>query len=143
MYTVSLGSFPTTTRCRVARERSALQLFYRSSQLNSTSASDDRVKAISAIFGYPLFMNISLTPELETLVGQRVRSGRYGSASEVVRDALRLLEERDRLRDLRFLELRSDVAAGVVELDRGESAPLDMAKIKAAGRRRLKKRSKR
>ena len=88
-------------------------------------------------------MNISLTTQLEDLIARRVRSGRYGSASEVVRDALRLLEERDRLRDLRFLELRRDVAAGVAELDRGDSAPLDVSKIKAAGRKLLRKRPKR
>ena len=40
-------------------------------------------------------MNVSLTPELEDLVNQKVRSGRYRSASEVVREALRLFEERD------------------------------------------------
>ena len=79
-------------------------------------------------------MNISLTKELEEVVEQRVRSGRYGSASEVVRDALRLLEERDRLRELRFMELKRDVAAGVAELDRGETTPLDVARIKASGR---------
>jgi antitoxin ParD1/3/4 len=40
-------------------------------------------------------MNVSLTPELEQLVQEKVKSGRYLSASEVVREALRLLEERD------------------------------------------------
>lgn len=84
-------------------------------------------------------MNISLTKELEEVVEQRVRSGRYGSASEVVRDALRLLEERDRLRELRFMELKRDVAAGVAELDRGETTPLDVARIKASGRKLLRK----
>lgn len=49
------------------------------------------------------------------------------------------MEERDRLRDLRFLELQRDVAAGVAELDRGAAVPLDVAKIKAAGRRLLRK----
>ena len=88
-------------------------------------------------------MNISLTEELEQAIERRVRSGRYGSASEVVRDALRLLEERDRFRDLRFLELRRDVAAGVSELDRGESVPLDTAKIKAAGRKLTRQRTRR
>lgn len=87
-------------------------------------------------------MNISLTPELESVVNRRVRSGRYGSASEVIREALRLLEERDRLRALRFLELRRDVAAGVDELDRGESEPLDASKIKAAGRRLRRRRAR-
>jgi antitoxin ParD1/3/4 len=57
-------------------------------------------------------MNVSLTRELEQLVADRVRSGRYGSASEVIREALRLLDERDRLRALRFHELRHDVLEG-------------------------------
>ena len=44
-------------------------------------------------------MNVSLTPELEKFVGAKVKSGRYNSASEVVREALRLLEEHDRERE--------------------------------------------
>ena len=40
-------------------------------------------------------MNVSLTPELESWVDERVRSGRYASASEVIREALRLLEEQE------------------------------------------------
>ena len=40
--------------------------------------------------------NDSLTPELEALVDSKVASGRYRSASEVVRAALRLLDERER-----------------------------------------------
>lgn len=49
-------------------------------------------------------MNVSLTPELECLVQTKVQSGRYLSASEVVREALRLLEERDQLRELKLQE---------------------------------------
>ncbi len=85
-------------------------------------------------------MNISLTPELERLVEEKTAGGRYASASEVVREALRLLEERDRLRALRFAELARDVGAGVAELDAGASAPLDVGRIKAAGRKRLARR---
>jgi antitoxin ParD1/3/4 len=40
-------------------------------------------------------MNISLTPELEQLVNDKVKSGLYQTASEVIRDGLRLLKERD------------------------------------------------
>jgi antitoxin ParD1/3/4 len=98
--------------------------------------------AIYVIFWYHAPMNISLPAELEEVVDRRVRTGRYGSASEVVREALRLLEERDRLRDLRFLELKRDVEAGVAELDRGEASPLDVARIKAAGRKLLGKRTR-
>ena len=66
-------------------------------------------------------MNVSLTPELEALIQERVRSGRYTSASEVVREALRLLEDRDELQRLRLAELRSQVAAGLDSLDRGQA----------------------
>lgn len=58
-------------------------------------------------------MNVSLTKELEELVSDKVKSGRYLSASEVVREALRLLEERDRLRELRLEELRKDIRKGL------------------------------
>ena len=40
-------------------------------------------------------MNVSLTPELEELVNEKVRTGLYQTASEVVREALRLLKQRD------------------------------------------------
>ncbi|MCA9774546.1 MAG: type II toxin-antitoxin system ParD family antitoxin, partial [Myxococcales bacterium] len=51
-------------------------------------------------------MNVSLSPKLESLIQEKVTSGLYASASEVVREALRLLEERDRLREIREEELR-------------------------------------
>jgi antitoxin ParD1/3/4 len=65
-------------------------------------------------------MNVSLTPELEKLVHEKVKSGRYLSASEVVREALRLLEERDRLFELRLAELQRRLSVGVEQADRGE-----------------------
>ena len=65
-------------------------------------------------------MNVSLTPELEKMVGEKVRSGLYNSASEVVREALRLLREQDELRAARLEELRREVALGVAQLERGE-----------------------
>jgi antitoxin ParD1/3/4 len=70
-------------------------------------------------------VNVSLTPELEELIQERVRSGRYTSASEVVREALRLLQDRDELRRLRMDELRAKIAAGIDSLDRGEGADGD------------------
>jgi putative addiction module CopG family antidote len=58
-------------------------------------------------------MNVSLTPELEKLVQEKVKTGRYNSASEVVREALRLLEEQDQLRALRLEEVRKKIAEGL------------------------------
>jgi antitoxin ParD1/3/4 len=86
-------------------------------------------------------MNVSLTPALEKLVQRRVASGRYGSASEVVREALRLLEQRDRLEQARLRDLRAALDLGTRQLDRGEGVALDdkaVKRIKARGRRRLK-----
>ena len=60
-------------------------------------------------------MNVNLTPELEQLVQAKVKSGRYGSASEVVREALRLMEERDLIK----MEIRKKIAAGVKSASAG------------------------
>ena len=72
-------------------------------------------------------MNVSLTPELEQLVNEKVGSGLYQTASEVVREALRLLKARDQERE----QLRADVQAGFDQLARGEGKRYD----KASGRR--------
>lgn len=85
-------------------------------------------------------MNVSLTPKLEALVEARVRSGRYRSASEVVREALRLLEDVEQVRAARLKELRKDIAAGAKELDRGRSVLFEQQladHIKAKGRKAL------
>ena len=79
-------------------------------------------------------MNISLTPQLEELVKKKVDSGLYVSASEVMREALRLLDERDRLQAMRLEELRGEIQKG---LESGEPTPLDMGAIKARGRKQL------
>lgn len=65
-------------------------------------------------------MNVSLTPELENLVHSKVKSGRYLSASEVIREGLRLLEERDRLFELRLADLQQKVSVGVEQANQGE-----------------------
>ena len=67
-------------------------------------------------------MNVSLTPELEKLVQAKVRTGRYNSASEVVREALRLLEQHDSLRAIHLKDLRSRIDEGLTSLDRGKGA---------------------
>ena len=71
-------------------------------------------------------MNVSLTPELEKIIQSKVESGRYLSASEVVSEALRLLEERDRIREMRLEELRKEIQIGIDQADRGEVAALDV-----------------
>ena len=65
-------------------------------------------------------MNVSLTEELEKLVEQKLASGLYTSASEVVREGLRLLHERDQLRDVRLDELRKEISKGVASARAGK-----------------------
>jgi antitoxin ParD1/3/4 len=65
-------------------------------------------------------MNVSLTPTLQKFVAEKVKTGRYQSASEVVREALRLLEEQDRLHRIRITELRKGLALGMEQIKRGE-----------------------
>ena len=70
-------------------------------------------------------MNVSLTPELERYINQKIESGLYQTASEVVRAGLRLLEEREDLHRQTVEELRRKLQAGIDEADRGELSPLD------------------
>ncbi len=70
-------------------------------------------------------MNVSLTPELEKLVTRKVQSGLYQSASEVIREGLRLLDDQDRLRELHHAEVRKKIQSGLDQLDRGEGIPGD------------------
>lgn len=79
-------------------------------------------------------MNVSLTPQLEALVREKVASGLYTSASEVVREALRLLAERDDERSAHLARLRADVQRGLDELDRGEGTPWDLDAFLAEAR---------
>ncbi|KYC43612.1 CopG family transcriptional regulator [Scytonema hofmannii PCC 7110] len=65
-------------------------------------------------------MNVSLTPELEQFVQEKVKIGRYPSASEVVREALRLLEERDRIQQIKLETLRKEIMVGVEQIERGD-----------------------
>jgi antitoxin ParD1/3/4 len=65
-------------------------------------------------------MNVSLTPELEQFVQSRVASGRYQTASEVIREGLRLLEEREESRETALRELRGKLRRAIEQADRGE-----------------------
>lgn len=68
-------------------------------------------------------MNVSLTPELEKLVNEKVQSGMYTSASEVIREGLRLLQEREEFRRIKYEALKRDIREGLDELDGGARLP--------------------
>ncbi len=81
-------------------------------------------------------MNVSLTPELEKYIQNKVESGRYTTASEVVREALRLLEQKEQEREAALKEFREEIDRRLASLDRGEG--IDGEKFFAE----LKKRTK-
>lgn len=90
-------------------------------------------------------MNVSLTPALEKMVQRKVESGRYKSASEVVRDALRLMEQHEKLRGVQLQQLCQDIGVGLDQMDRGEVKPLDrdaVESIHRRGRKRLRTKRK-
>ncbi len=85
-------------------------------------------------------MNISLTKEFESYVSHKVESGLYHSASEVIRDGLRLMKERDDLHQSKLAELRREIAVGADQADRGQVQPFTeetATHVKARGRKRL------
>ena len=65
-------------------------------------------------------MNVSLTPELENLIQQKVKAGMYNSASEVIRAGLRLLQEHEEVKYLSLEDLRYEVKKGLEQIKRGE-----------------------
>jgi antitoxin ParD1/3/4 len=80
-------------------------------------------------------MNVSLTPQLEEFVSAKVESGRYNSASEVVREALRLLEEHDHARASRLETFNREIGKRLESLDR--NGGMDPEEVRA----RLKRKS--
>ena len=70
-------------------------------------------------------MNVSLTPELEKFIEAQVASGMYFTASEVVRDALRLLQEHEETRQAKLEKLKKAVQVGLDQLKRGETVPAE------------------
>lgn len=84
-------------------------------------------------------ISISLTPELLSLIKAKVASGRYTSTSEVVREALRLLERLDRLEERRIEELRQTWREGI---ESGDAGPLDLGELREAALQELESRAK-
>jgi antitoxin ParD1/3/4 len=64
-----------------------------------------------------VLMNVSLTPVLEKLIQKKVKSGAYNNASEVVREALRLLEEQDKIKELKLQKLKAELQIGLDQLN--------------------------
>jgi antitoxin ParD1/3/4 len=77
-------------------------------------------------------MNVSLSDEFVTFVEGEVASGDYGTASEVVRDALRLLRRERAAREEKLVILRREVGIGVAQAQSGRLSKRSVADIAAA-----------
>jgi len=81
-----------------------------------------------------MIMNVSLTPKLEGYVKQKLSSGFYNSASEIIREGLRLLEEQDSIKQLKFQQFKEELNRGITSLDAGHARAFNKDNIKAKGR---------
>ena len=86
-------------------------------------------------------LNVSLPIELENRVREHVASGLYGSASEVIREALRLFESYQSVQTARLNALKADISLGLADVQAGRVSPLNIKDIKARGRHAIKTKS--
>ena len=82
-------------------------------------------------------MNVSLRPEVEGFVAEKVRSGQYTDANDLVNDALEMLMEQEELTPDYEAYLRREVRRGLEQLDRGEYGNCDTDRMIAEERARL------
>lgn len=82
-------------------------------------------------------LNVSLPPELESRVRRHVESGLYVSASEVIREALRLFEAYQTVQAANLAALKADIDQGVADISAGRIKELDVESIKRRGRATL------
>jgi len=85
-------------------------------------------------------MNVSITPELEQFVAHKVESGRYTSASEVVREALRLLEEQDRTRAAQLAAFNAELNRRLASLDQGKTVDPQVTRARLEEKSRARRR---
>jgi antitoxin ParD1/3/4 len=85
-------------------------------------------------------MNVTLPPELEERIRQRVESGMYGSASEVISEALHLFEAYEDVRAAKLDSLRQDIAKGLSDAQNGRTKEIDFSSLKQQGHQILKDR---
>lgn len=81
-------------------------------------------------------MHISLTQQQEEWIQSLIESGHYASTSEVMRHAIRLLQEEAEAKQIKLLALREAVKRGIAEIDRGELSKKNVKDIIAEGKKR-------
>lgn len=87
-------------------------------------------------------LNVSLPIELENRVREHVASGLYGSASEVIREALRVFEAYQSMQARTLAALKTDIAEGMKDVRTGHYGPIDFEELKAESRVEFRKKGK-
>ncbi len=82
-------------------------------------------------------MNVTLSPELERFVAEKVKAGQFKSPDDAVNSALTILREQETLTAQDITELRREIAIGTEQLDRGDSAPWNAEALKERIRRQF------
>ena len=83
--------------------------------------------------------NIALSPQLDKFIQNKIESGRYQSASEVVREGLRLLEEREQDRKAALADVRKKIAVGYAQIRKGDTVDPDEVLVKIAKRSKARR----
>lgn len=81
-------------------------------------------------------LSITLPPKLANMVRDKVDAGSYSSNSEVIREALRLLEEKDRMQTQKLELLRAEIAKGIQS---GSAGELDFTDLRRKAKAQLKR----
>ena len=87
-------------------------------------------------------MNVNLGDVFDRFIADLLKGGTYQTQSEVVREGLRLLKEREELKNLRLAELRKEIAIGIAQADRGEFVDGEQAFAEIRRRSGKRKRAK-
>ena len=86
-------------------------------------------------------MNVNLGPTFDEFIADMLKTGHYQSQSEVVREGLRMLKEREELKQIHLAELRKQIAVGIASAERGDvvdgEVAFDRIRAKSAARKGL------
>jgi antitoxin ParD1/3/4 len=82
-------------------------------------------------------MDVSLKPDLEKFVAERLKGGQYADASQIINEALEVLQEQEDFTPKHEAYLRQELRRGLEQLDHGQLADFDAEKIIAQERQRL------
>lgn len=79
-------------------------------------------------------LSITMPDELTRFLQEEVQAGRYRTPSEAVADAVYELKDRERAREMKLADLRTEIGLGLADSQRGEVAPWDPAEMRREGR---------